>query len=198
MGRVGVAPYIAFLTDGGASHPSHPILSRDDIALRRREEANVAAAALGTPTNRLLFIGARDGTLGHLDTGRRRSIVQKIEEVLVRLRPSTVFVPCRRDGSSEHNAAFLLVAESLAGAPQQPRILEYPVWSIWNPTLLIRAALSCRRVWRVNISSVLCTKEQAIGAYRSQTQPIPPDSTSALPPGFPAMFLHGVEYLFEH
>jgi LmbE family N-acetylglucosaminyl deacetylase len=198
LGRIGISPHIAFLTDGGASHPAHPVLSHDDVCSIRRNEAFVATSALGMPTDRLLFLGARDGTLGQLDAEQRRVIVERIEELLVGLRPATVFLPCRRDGSAEHDGAFSLVAEAIVSTLLPSRILEYPVWSIWNPTLLAKVGLSCRRVWRVDISSVLGIKERALAEYRSQTEPIPPDSSSALPPGFIPMFLDDAEYLFEH
>jgi N-acetylglucosamine malate deacetylase 1 len=189
--------HIAFVTDGAASHPGHPAVSPRDIATRRVAEARVATGILGIDRKDVTFLEAEDGELAHLDHARSEEIAGKIAVLLARFAPGAVLVPCRCDGSSEHDAAFALVIRALARAGQRPRILEFPVWSWWNPLLLLRPLFASRRIWRVDLRDVGDLKERAISAYSSQNLPIAPDSTAALPPGFASMFLRREEFLFE-
>jgi LmbE family N-acetylglucosaminyl deacetylase len=63
--------------------------------------------------------------------------------------------------------------------------------------LLLGPMLTCRRVWRLDLRDVREVKARAIASYASQTDPIPPETAPALPPGFASMFLCGEEFLFE-
>ena len=130
----------------------------------------------------------QDGELAHLGHARSEEIAGKIAVLLARFAPGAVLVPCRCDGSSEHDAAFDLVMRALARAGLRPRILEFPVWSWWNPLLLLRPLFACRRIWRIDLREFAGLEERAISAYTSQNLPIAPDSAAALPPGFASMF----------
>jgi LmbE family N-acetylglucosaminyl deacetylase len=189
--------HVAFVTDGTASHPGHPVVTPSEMAARRVAEARVATRVLGIASDNLTFLGARDGTLSHLDQGEFEEIAGGIAGILRRFAPGLMLLPCRHDGSSEHDAAFTITQEALEQAGLKPRILEYPVWSWWNPLLLIGPLFTCRRIWRVDIRGVLDVKARALSSYASQMLPIPPDSTAVLPPGFTSMFLCGEEFLFE-
>jgi LmbE family N-acetylglucosaminyl deacetylase len=188
---------LIFLTDGSASHPGHPTVSPSEIARRRKSEAHAALAALGVTGQRATFLDARDGALSHLDEGECGKLEARIATLLTQEIPAAVFLPGRRDGSTEHEAAFALFARSLGQAGLQPRVFEFPVWSWWNPTLLLGPLFSCRRIWRADIRPVLEMKVRALASYSSQALPIPPQLDPALPPGFAAMFLGGDEYFFE-
>jgi LmbE family N-acetylglucosaminyl deacetylase len=146
---------------------------------------------------RATFLDARDGTLSHLAAGECAALEARITALITQKVPAVVFLPGRRDGSTEHEAAFALFARALRQSGLQPRVLEFPVWSWWNPMLLLGPLLSCRRIWRVEINSVLKMKARALASYSSQTLPIPPQLDPALPPGFATMFLGGGEYFFE-
>jgi LmbE family N-acetylglucosaminyl deacetylase len=90
-----------------------------------------------------------------------------------------------------------LVQDAADLAALAPRLLEFPVWSWWNPLLLAPSILTSRRIWRVDISSTKAAKANAIACYASQTRPIPPDSDPALPEGFALMFLGRYEFFVE-
>ncbi len=117
--------------------------------------------------------------------------------MLARLAPEAILLPCRSDGSSEHDASFALVSRALQQSGHRPRILEFPVWSWWNPTMLLGPMFTSRRVWRTDIRDLIDLKARAVASYATQTNPIPPDTDPALPPGFASMFLCGEEFLFE-
>ncbi len=197
LARAGAALDVAFVTDGAASHPGHPTVAPGAIAARRRAEARRATQILGVNPQRVWFLDESDGTLARLEAGAARQAAARIAGLLARLAPDAVLLPCRRDGSSEHDAAFALVARALGETDLSPRILEFPVWSWWNPRRLVRPLLTARRVWRLDLGPAFELKRRAVSCYVSQTEPIPPDTAAALPAGFASMFLRGEEFLFE-
>lgn len=195
--QAGSVVHVAFLTDGAASHPGHPSVAPSEIAAMREAEARMATGLLGVEGANLAFLGERDGELAHLDRQRTASILEKIAALLAKTSADTVILPCRRDGSTEHDAAFILAIQAVASTGLRPRILEFPVWSWWNPTLLLGPLFGSRKVWRVDLSEAGSAKARAVSACNSQTHPIPPDLSPALPEGFAAMCLIGEEFLFE-
>jgi len=195
--RDGASAHVVFVTDGSASHPGHPSVTALDIAGRRRAEARVATGILGVDWDRVSFLDAPDGTLARLDGGHARAIEERIAGMLERLAPEVILMPCRRDGSTEHDASFALVAGALQRAKLMPRIFEFPVWSCWNPLMLLRPMITCRRIWRVDLREVRDVKARAMASYSSQTDPIPPETSPALPLGFASLFLGREEFLFE-
>lgn len=197
MAKSGVALHVVFLTDGEASHPGHATANPSAIASLRRDEARSAMSILGLNWDKVTFLGARDGSLAALDAAGAAGIVDRIAALLSQVMPEAILLPCRKDGSSEHDAAFALVGRALDQARLSPRIFEFPVWSWWNPTLLLRYLLAYRKVWRVELGSTRDLKGIALASYASQTLPIPPQSTPALPPGFVSMFLGEEEFFLE-
>jgi LmbE family N-acetylglucosaminyl deacetylase len=197
MARSGVDVHVAFVTDGRASHPHHSVVTPSEIAARRISEARSALGILGIDWDHASILGALDGGLAQLSGGPRQELVSTIARLAARLRPEAVMLPCGADGSSEHDAAYVLVCQALGESGLRPRILEFPVWSWWNPLLLVRAAFSYRKIWRVDLGDTRNIKARAIASYISQTLPVPPDGTSALPQGFASMFLGDKEFLLE-
>jgi LmbE family N-acetylglucosaminyl deacetylase len=195
--RAGARVHVAYLTDGGASHPDHPLFLKGEIGALRRDEARSGARALGIDLSHLEFLGLEDGRLASLDPEETRQAVAAISSVIAKVAPDAVLLPCRRDGSSEHDAAFGLVVRSLGVDGKRPRLFEFPVWSWWNPVLLIRPLLNSRRVWRTDTSGVRELKARAVISYASQVLPLAPETSAVLPPGFASMFTASEEYLFE-
>jgi LmbE family N-acetylglucosaminyl deacetylase len=197
LARAGAALHVAFVTDGSASHPNHPDIDPFSVATLRRKEARLAAEILGVDSDCLWFLDESDGTLSALETRQIRRSAAKLAGLLARTTPEAVLLPCRLDGSSEHEASFTLVSQAMRESGISPRLLEFPVWSWWNPLRLVPPLLTCRRVWRLDVSEVLTIKERAIAAYASQTAPLAPETTAALPDGFASFFLGQEEFLFE-
>jgi N-acetylglucosamine malate deacetylase 1 len=197
LARAGKTVNVAFVTDGSASHPRHSRFSANEIAALRRDEARIATGILGVGWNRLFFVEATDGTLATLGPESSSGIVAKMAEILAATAPDAVLVTYRNDGSTDHNASVALLLKALQHTVPRPQILEFPIWAWRNPLLLLRPILSTRTVWRNDISSVLKLKSDALGAYVSQTYPIPPDSLPILSPEFTAEFILGEEFFFE-
>jgi len=189
--------HIVYVTDGSASHPEHPTLRPDELAALRRQEGFAALRLLGVETPAVHFLGARDGTLDHLSPDETSGIVAKLRHLLLVHRPDEVFIPYRRDGSSEHEAAFRLFRDALSGLESRPRIYEYLVWSWWNPLRLIWPWLTARRVWRYRFRGYEPIKISALKCYRSQFESTPPWDEPVISAEFVRLFERPYEFYLE-
>lgn len=197
LAAAGNAPHVVFLTDGSASHRGHPRLDAPGVAALRAGEAAAALGVLGVPRERTHFLNAPDGRLSRLESAERIQILDALAGLLRELNPAEIYHPFRRDGSSEHEASFVLIEDALQTARIAPRRLEFPVWSWWSPRLLARFAFAGGRVWRLPIGTVRSRKREAAAAYRSQVEPAPPWPRAVLPEGFVDSFLRFDEYFLE-
>lgn len=195
----GETVHVVFITDGAASHPGHPLHAPEDISALRAKEARLAAGILGVPQENLAFLNAPDGRLPHLDTTRRTELVAAISRLIGRIAPDEILITSRHDGSTEHAAASRLLRDALAATPgPQPRLLEYLVWSRWNPLLVRPAfaspvAIHCHRLSEKEAG----LKHEAIHVYRSQIEALAPWPRAVLPEGFVRMFNEPEEFFFE-
>jgi LmbE family N-acetylglucosaminyl deacetylase len=188
---------IAYITDGSASHLGHPTLTPATLATLRQSEARQAMHLIGVEENALFFLGVGDGTLAHLTPPAATAVAGKIADLLRQVRPDEIFLPMHVDGSSEHEAAFILVQRALDLAGLRPRLYEFPIWASWNPLRLFRPLRTCRTVWRVDYRDHAELKRQAIAAYVSQTEPVAPWEKPVLSREFLSYFCPGREYFFE-
>jgi LmbE family N-acetylglucosaminyl deacetylase len=189
--------HIVFVTDGSASHLGHPTMTPQAMAAVREREGRAAARHLGVETPAIHFLGASDGTLEHLSPETKAALVEDFRSLLGTIQPDEIFVPYRRDGSSEHEAAFRLFIEALAGAGLRPRIYEYAVWAWWNPLRLLRALFTARRVWRFRFRGYEGIKIAALECYVSQFEPTPPWDKPVLSPEFVRLFQRPCEFYLE-
>jgi len=197
LGRAGAEIWVVFVTDGRASHPSHPILRPLDIKERRKSEARVSLGILGVAWDHVTMLDAVDGTLASLSNSEARTIEDLLSSEFQRTAPDAVFLPCRHDGSTEHDATFLLVTSAMRKSGKRPRIMEFPVWAWHNPLRLIEPLIKGRKVWRSLFTELRSTKVAAISSYATQTRPIAPETAPALPLYFVAELSHSEEFFFE-
>jgi N-acetylglucosamine malate deacetylase 1 len=195
--RTGRSVSIAYLTDGSGSHPGHPRVSPAEIAQIRRAEALAATGLLGVPPAHVHFLGARDGTLDRLDAPAAGALAAALATVLAATRPAEIFLPCRKDGSTEHEAGFVIVSAALRRAGLRPRVFEYPIWAWWNPRRLARPWLTSRRIWRLEFRADEPLKRRALAQYASQFEPLPPWDEPAVPREFSGFFSSAEEFFFE-
>ena len=195
--RQEISVTVAFLTDGGASHRGHPTCRPAQVSELRAREARLALAALGVPAASVHFLNAPDGELPRLPPDAILGLVNRLHALLEAVRPRTILVPCRHDGSSEHEAAFGYVMQARARSAPLVRVLEFPVWSWWNPLLLVRPLRTARRVFQFKFPELEGRKASALDLYRSQTEPTPPWEESLLSPAFVAAFKNSREFFFE-
>lgn len=194
----GLPVHIIFITDGSASHPDHPRFKPDGIAALRAREAMAAMAHLGVERNAVHFLSEPDGSLKTITPGRRENLVVRLAELLGRINPAEIFLPCNPDGSSEHDAAFGFVLDAIGRTGLRPDVWQYPVWSWWNPVLLVRRWLSTPDCRRLPVEDYQQAKRHAIECYQSQVAPLAPDLSAALPPDLVEIFHSDTEFFFRH
>ena len=194
----GVPVHVIFITDGSASHPRHPRVSAAELCVLRRAEAIRAMACLGVERTTVHFLDEPDGTLDAIAPVRRAALVTQLAGLIRELAPAEVFLPCQPDGSSEHDATFNFVVEAILGTSLRPKVWEYPVWSWWNPVLLLRRWLRAKDCRRLPLEDYQQGKLQAIDCYQTQIQPLAPDLRPALPPELVRIFRNDTEFYFRY
>ena len=194
----GLPVHVVFITDGSASHPGHPRLDRPAIARLRREEAMRAMNCLGVERTAVHFLDEPDGTLKTIAPARREDLVRRLAELLRVISPGEILLPCHPDGSSEHDATFGFVTDAIDRVRLPLDVWQYPVWSWWNPVLLLRCWLGTKDCRRLPVEDYRQAKTRAMRCYRSQTDPLPPDVVPALPPDFVSIFNTETEFYFRY
>lgn len=189
--------HVAYVTDGAASHPQHPTLPPERLASLRAGEARAALRLLGVETPAIHFLNAPDGRLNRLTPAESSDLTRRLTALLREIRPDEIFLPFRHDGSSEHEAAFLLFAASLRASGVPSRVFEFPVWSWWSPRLLLPRVFGLRRVWRLDFQGYEPLKQRALAMYRTQTEPTPPWTQPQLSAEFLSFFASSEEFFFE-
>jgi LmbE family N-acetylglucosaminyl deacetylase len=194
----GLPLHVIFITDGSASHPAHPRLGPADISTMRHAEALRAMACLGVERPAVHFLDEPDGSLKTITAERRKDLVTRLAGLLGPIAPGEVFLPCNPDGSSEHDATFGFVMDAMARTNLQPDIWQYPIWSWWNPVLLLRLWRDTKDCRCLPLEDYRQAKQQAIRCYQSQIAPLAPGTVAALPPELVDIFLTDTEFFFRY
>lgn len=187
---------IAYFTDSAGSDRRDPV-GAATIATVRRMEATQAMNSIGIAANSLHWLGAPDGRLKDLTADERAHWRQRLAGLLTQVQPAAVLLPSRHDGSSEHEAMFHLVAAVVPELPLAPRVLEFPVWSWWNPRFLWRQVGQVGRVWRHPVAGAAVQKQAMLACYQSQVSPPSPSAPPPLSAEFLAAFATSHEFFFE-
>lgn len=157
---------VAFVSDGGASHPTSALLSRSDLAEIRQQEAVAALYTLGINAKAATFLMMLDGALPSEENAQFDEAVQKVGKYLESCEIDTVVLPWRRDSSQDHRAVWQMFQEAFRRRGVSPRILEYPIW-VWSD-IADAPRPGEMLAWRLNILSVLDKKRRAIMCHQSQ------------------------------
>jgi LmbE family N-acetylglucosaminyl deacetylase len=188
--------HVAYFTDSAGSHRSLPEVDVANLAERRRAEAVQAMKLAGIPEGRLHWLGAPDGRLKDLTPAEQSEWRQTLARLLRGVGPGAILLPCRDDGSSEHEAMFRLLVSALP-REQAPRILEFPVWSWWNPRFLWPQLGRADKIWRHPVAGRAALKRSMLACYESQVRALPPATEPSLSPEFLAAFATSHEFFFE-
>jgi LmbE family N-acetylglucosaminyl deacetylase len=164
--QAGAAVSVLMLTDGahGDPGPRSPDLTPDEISQRqkaymalRKEESRESARIVGVSD--LQFFDAPDGALTETP-----ELVAKVAAALEQRQPALVYVPAVTDFHRDHwasNRVLRAALDQLSGELCKKMIIRgYEIWS----------TLPANRV--ADISAVAKIKEQAIGAFVSQTKSV--------------------------
>ncbi len=195
--REGLPVHVVFITDGSASHAGHPELTPAAISALRRREALDALAILGVESEAIHFLDEADGTLNNLPPARQERLIAQFTALLTAIGPGEVFLPCSPDGSSEHDAAFGFICAALLRSRLRPDVWQYPVWSWWNPRLLVDRMVFTAGRCTLATEDYRPIKALALSRYHSQIEPLPPWRDPALPPELVRFFHSDREYFFR-
>jgi LmbE family N-acetylglucosaminyl deacetylase len=191
--------FIAYLTDGSASHRGHPSVLPSELARMRADEAYASASVLGVSKENLTFFGAPDGELNRLGYDVREDLMRRLSRHVIETGATEIFVTSAGDGSTEHEAANAIVVAALGllGAAI-PTVLEYPIWALWSPLRLVELMKEARVTRRQALTGPeLKRKSAAIRSFQSQLCPLGPWKDAALPKGFAKSFEGHDEFFFE-
>ncbi|HSM81516.1 MAG TPA: PIG-L family deacetylase [Nodosilinea sp.] len=192
---------VLVVSDGAGSHPRSQLYPAPRLRQIRAAETLAALALLGVAAAQVTFWGLPDGSVPALATSPAPPAAEAAlawgQQYLAQIAPRTIFLPYRYDPHRDHRATWSLIQGAVAGLPQPPRLIEYPIWD-WDPDQ--RQPLAARyQPWRLDITPYLALKRQAIHCYRSQTTDLIADDPTGfrLSPALIANFLHPWEIFLE-
>ena len=182
--EAGQPPLLVMLTDGAGSHPnsrSHPAARLRGV---REAETLAAAACLGLPAERVVFLRYTDTKAPSTGPG----LAVAVERVLGLLRAQgcrSLIAPWQYDPHSDHEAAAL-IATAVAKAAGVPH-WAYPVW---GRTLPPETEVADTSGLRLPVAAWQEAKRRAIRCHKSQWDGLITDDPSGfqMQPEFMALF----------
>jgi LmbE family N-acetylglucosaminyl deacetylase len=166
---------IVVVSDGAASHPGSRAWPPEELAVRRKDEARAAVAALGLdPERDILFLGLPDAAVPAAGPQFDAALHAALRFARAS-PPSAVLTAWRHDPHRDHAAAFVF-AQALCGAlPAATRLFEYPIWGLAyaHPIPGLPMPPSPRLAWppqglRLDVARHLPAKRRAVAAHASQ------------------------------
>jgi LmbE family N-acetylglucosaminyl deacetylase len=165
LARAGHEIVIVWATDGEGSHPGSTAVSEHDLRRTRRAESQSALARLGIVPSGTRWLALPDSALASCRDRLRAELGQIVIET------DLVIAPWSQDGHPDHDA----VGTAASGLGSLTWM--YPIW-MWH-----WAAPGDDRVpWlRFRLTSVpdLAAKRSAVSMFRSQIEPIGPETEDA-------------------
>ncbi len=113
---------IFFMTDGRKSHQH--LIEGNKLKLIRAKEALEAGQMLGLNEEDIGFLEYKDEELDK----NQDSAIQKVTEILLRLRPDEIFIPYKREAPLDHFFTNRIVVAALQKYKRKTIIYEYPIW----------------------------------------------------------------------
>lgn len=175
LAQNGVRVGIAWVSDGGLSHPHSPSHPRAKLAALRENEALQSAQILGA--TQTFFQRLPDGELPFPDEPRFEEAVASAQEILAEFAPQTLLLPWRRDPHRDHRASWLIWATAAHDLELQR--FEYFVWAFERAAQSEWPRRGEARAFRVDIGAVAACKRAAIEAHASQISDLIADDPTA-------------------
>ncbi|MEH2445283.1 MAG: PIG-L deacetylase family protein [Nostoc sp.] len=164
LGSLNCDVQVLVISDGTLSHPRSRKYPADKLLALRETETLSALKLLGVEANAVTFCRMQDGSI----STQYQSAVASCRDYITEVAPQIIFLPWRYDPHADHRATWKLVKAALHDLHLSPRLIEYPIWDWdWEQRGSLPASLEVT-TWRLDISTVVEVKQQAIAAYRSQ------------------------------
>ena len=189
--RSGIDVQIVSVTDGGASHPGSPTLTRAELEQRRRVESVRAAEELGTPVPVRLMLP--DGDI----RTHSNELAERLHEILAEAPDGTWCASAwRGDGHPDHEATGTAAAQACADTGA--RLIEYPVWT-WHWATPEHPSVPWDRLHTITLpADVRQAKTSAVQQFTTQILPLSdhPADQPILPPHALTRLLRTYETVF--
>jgi len=140
--------HVVFIQDGGDEHEEDG-LSRDELIHIRETEALKVSGELGIPAP--IFLRHPK-----LIDNIIKEIAISLEEIILTNKIDVIFAPFFFDYNKDHRVTAVALAEAISNMQQKPKILNYEVWGLCIPNVV------------VNIDSVIENKIRLLSYYVSQ------------------------------
>ncbi|GAB4024933.1 PIG-L deacetylase family protein [Spirosoma koreense] len=177
--QLGYDVHVVFVSDGTLSHPNSPSYPAERLRVLRETEALAALALLDVDAGGCTFLRYRDRSVPAQHTTGFAEAAGIMAALIDQVKPTTIFVPWRRDPHPDHRASWQIVREALRQASHPSRVLEYLIW-LWElgrPSDMPEPGEVS--VWKVSIADTIVQRDRAIAAHRSQvTRMIDDDPTA--------------------
>ncbi len=155
------------ISDGTQSHPNSRKYPARALQQLRAAETQAAMAILGVAATEITCLHLPDGAVPTAGEDFYAA-VDRCRSYLAAFPPQLVLLPWRADPHPDHRATWQILTAALTASQIAPRTIEYPIWD-WDPAQRQASDLAAIEPWRLDISTVVDCKQQAIAAYRSQT-----------------------------
>ncbi len=161
--------YIAFITDGAASHTNSAQFPPRKLAALRRKEGQRAAHQLGVDQDHIYFFEQPDGKLEHINKKAKDKIAQELRDIVTSHAVQSIVVPFEKDAHADHRATWALAMQSIEPLSQPITVIEYPIWFWKNGKPEDTPNPKDYNFFRLDISAVKQSKSKAIKEHQSQT-----------------------------
>ncbi|QAA80910.1 methyltransferase domain-containing protein [Aequorivita sp. H23M31] len=183
-----ISVFVCFVTSGGASHPNSKEYPPKKLAALREKEAIKSCEILGVKKEDVFFMRQPDSCLSKLNENIQVKNREKLIQILKEFSISSIILPWERDPHPDHIASCKLGKLAAEEVDSEIQLIEYPIW-LWKNSVEKDWPLKDEReIYRLEISSKLVKKREAILAHKSQTSHLIDDD----PQGFIL-----TEYLLE-
>ncbi|MBE9189485.1 PIG-L family deacetylase [Gloeocapsopsis crepidinum LEGE 06123] len=195
--QLSISVEVLVMSDGTQSHPNSRRYPAPALRDLRESETRTALSILGV--NAVTFFRLQDGAVPHRNASDFDTAVACLRDYLSSRNFKSLFLPWRYDPHPDHRATWELLTAAIYTANLSVRQIEYLIWD-WDPLQRKDATLPGNvEPWRLDISTVIDLKQQAIAAYRSQTTDLIDDDPEGfrLTPQMLAHFAHSWELYLE-
>ncbi|HEA29186.1 MAG TPA: methyltransferase domain-containing protein [Leeuwenhoekiella sp.] len=163
-----VPVYVAFITNGNASHPNSLQFPPAKLAALRKQEAITACSILGIAPEALTFFDQPDGKLHTIGLEKSTVLIEKLTEIIEKRQIKTVFAPYEKDAHDDHRETWQLAQQAVEHSINKPALAEYPIWLWKNGKQEDYPDSSIYNFFRLNVGEVQEVKNRAVAAHKSQ------------------------------
>lgn len=161
--------FVGFMTSGDASHPNSVKYPPEKLAALREQEAIKSCEILGVKKSNIIFFRQSDSYLSELEHTNKIEIATHLSNYLKEFEISSLVLPWQMDPHLDHRASYEIGNKALEICNKKIQVVEYPIW-LWKKSSPNEwPTKKYIEIFRLDISSKMERKKNAIYAHTSQT-----------------------------